>query len=144
MARHDWRTGAESRCCDPTGAPYRWVDRIDPADGSVVAFEAWMATLTPFARAVEDGRIEELLETAAQGLLEDSGDQKSPIKPIRTHPDIYELRIKCLSKAVRMYHAEPDAEPDALVALHRHFKGARGLSQQDEIEHAVGRYGDGA
>lgn len=140
MARHDWRTGADSRCCDPTGAPYRWVDRVDPANASVVALEDWLATLTPFARDNEEARIEELMEAAAEGLLEESSDAPTPIKPIRTHPDIYELRIKCLSKAVRLYHAEPDADPDVLLALHRHFKGARGLAQQEEIQHAVDRY----
>ncbi|MCZ9881919.1 hypothetical protein [Arthrobacter sp. B2a2-09] len=93
------------------------------------------------SRSHELGEIDDLLEAAALGELEDTGDARTPIKPIRSDPEVYELRRKALSKQLRFYHAEPDDLPDGLLALHKHMKGA--VSQQEEIDFAVDRYGSG-
>ncbi len=97
--------------------------------------------LALISRSHELGEIDDLLEAAALGELEDTGDARTPIKPIRSDPEVYELRRKALSKQLRFYHAEPDDLPDGLLALHKHMKGA--VSQQEEIDFAVDRYGSG-
>ncbi|KTR76176.1 hypothetical protein NS234_12155 [Microbacterium oxydans] len=90
----------------------------------------------------ELGRMDNLLERAEQGKLEDSGDETTPIAPIRHDPEIYELRHQALSKKMRLYHGEPLELPMALVALHRHIK-VNDEHQQQQIEHAAERYNDG-
>ena len=104
----------------------------------MAALDAWLLSLAPFSRSHELGEIDDLLEAAALGELEDTGDARTPIKPIRSDPGVYELRRKALSKQLRFYHAEPDELPDGLLALHKHMKEAG--SQQDEIDFAVDRY----
>lgn len=74
--------------------------------------------LAPFTREIELDEIEELMEAAAYGELWGSADATTPIKPINEHPEIFELRRRALSKALRFYHAEPAAEPSELVAFH--------------------------
>ncbi|MDP5226452.1 MULTISPECIES: hypothetical protein [Arthrobacter] len=108
----------------------------------MIALDDWLASLPEFARSHEEGEIEELFEAAAHGELEDSGDETSPIKPIRTDPDVYELRRKALSKPLRFYHAEPEILPDGLLKLHRHIKSS-GKDQQTQIDLAVDRYRTG-
>ena len=137
------KSGSDSRCCFEREVPLTWKYYVDEAHPSVVAFERWLAGLAPFARAIELGEIEELMEAAAHGELWDSADATTPIKPINEHPEIFELRRRGLSKALRIYHAEPEGFPSALVAIHRHIKtGAR--EQQREIEYAAQRYEIGA
>lgn len=103
--------------------------------------DAWIDSLPVFSRNHELGEIDDLFEAAALGELEDTGDARTPIKPIRADPDVYELRRKALSKQLRFYHAEPAEMPEGLVALHKHIKDHG--PQQDEIDFAVKRYSDG-
>lgn len=120
-----------------------WQDYVEATHPSVVAMDTWLSTLVIFERLHQEGETEDLFEAAAAGDLWDSGDETTPIKPIYSNPDVYELRRKALKKALRFYHAEPLVLTTSLVALHRHIKtGAE--SQQREIDHAVKRYEDGA
>lgn len=102
-------------------------------------YEAWFASLSFFAREYEQGEVEALFEAAANGALWDSNDEKTPIKPIRTDPEIFELRRTALSKQLRFYHGEPSKHPTLLVGLHRHIKSSDDL-QQTEIEYAVTKF----
>jgi hypothetical protein len=70
--------------------PRTWQDYIDDSHQSVAALDAWLQSLASFSRSHELGEIDDLLEAAALGELEDTGDARTPIKPIRTNPD--ELR----------------------------------------------------
>lgn len=137
----DRRRGSDSRCCIPVPIARTWQYYLDYSNKSVIALDAWIQSLQPFSRAHELGEIDDLLEAAALGELEDTGDARTPIKPIRTDPDVYELRRKALSKQLRFYHAEPAEIPDGLLALHKHMKN--GGAQQDEIDFAVERYTTG-
>ncbi len=133
------RNGHDSRCCTPRALPLKWVDAVDSSDSSVMCLELWLADLSPFARAHELGEIDRLFTMAAAGDLWDSGDARTPIKPIRSSSEIYELRRLSLSKQLRFYHGEPTFAPSLLVALQRHIKSGRD-SQQREIEIATDRY----
>lgn len=133
--------GRTSRCCLPVEFARTWIYYLDATNSSVLSMEMWLNGLAPFSRAHELGEVDDLFEAAALGELEETGDGRTPIKPIRTNPDVYELRRKALSKQLRFYHAEPGQLPDALVALHKHIKQAN--TQQSEIEIAVQRYKDG-
>lgn len=137
----DRRRGSDSRCCIPVPLPRSWQCYIDQSHPSVIALETWLDSLSPFSRAHELGEIDDLFEAAALGQLEDTGDARTPIKPIRTDPDVFELRRKALSKQLRFYHAEPVELPEGLLALHKHMKGSG--TQQSEIDFAVGRYKTG-
>lgn len=137
------RPASESRCCQPTGRPYRWHDFVDPSNDSVRELDEWLENLPPFAREHELGELEDLFEAAGRGELEDTGDEMTPIKPIRTDPDIYELRRTALSKKLRFYHGEPLKYPDLLVKLHRHIKVDK-IRQDVEIAFAASRYHAGA
>lgn len=123
----------------PQARAWQWY--LDESNESVVALDAWLQSLQPFSRAHEQGEIDDLLEAAALGELEDTGDARTPIKPIRTDPDVYELRRRALSKKLRFYHAEPVELPDGLLGLHKHMKD--GDEQQAEIDFAVDRYKTG-
>lgn len=137
------RSGSDSRCCSEREVPLTWKSYVDESHPSVVAFDRWLAGLAPFARQIELGEIEELMEAAAYGELWYSADAATSIKPIHEHPEIFELRRRGLNKALRLYHAEPGVLPFALVAIHRHIKiGHR--EQQREIEYAARRYELGA
>lgn len=137
-----WRRGSDSRCCDPSAAPYAWLDYVDDNDEEVSDLRDWLGSLRPFARAVAEGEIDDLFDAAAKGGLEDSGDERTPIKPIREDPEIYELRHTTLSKKLRFYHGEPSELPLQLVAVHRHIK-TTSADQQAQIEAAADRYDSG-
>lgn len=137
----DSRKGSDSRCCTPVPFPRAWQEYTDLNHPSVVALDDWLQSLPPFSRNQQLGEIDDLLEAAALGQLEDTADERTKIKPIRADPEIYELRRKALSKPLRFYHAEPAELPDGLLALHKHMKGSG--SQQDEINFSVKRYKDG-
>lgn len=141
MCPMEHRKGSDSRCCIPVALPRTWQWYLDELNDSVIALDSWMQSLQPFSRYHELGEIDDLFEAAALGELEDTGDARTPIKPIRTDPDVYELRRKALSKQLRFYHAEPAELPDSLLALHKHLKS--GGVQQAEIDFAVGRYKTG-
>lgn len=136
---HPRRSGSDSRCCDSVSDPCSWRDWVDDTHQSVLTLEGWLSTLIPVARAIEQGEIDDLFEAAARGELSDSGDQRTPIKPVRIDPEIFELRRTALNKMLRFYHGEPTSLPKVLVALHRHIK-TDDAAQQDEIEHAAARY----
>lgn len=133
------RTGNDSRCCDSSGAPWSWNVYVDDGHPSCVEFDNWLARLAPFARSHEQGEIDDLFEAASRGELWDSNDARTPIKPIRLDPEIYEIRRTALSKMLRFYHGEPRMLPNSLVSLHRHIK-KDDPSQQIEIEYAAIRY----
>ncbi|WP_354157474.1 hypothetical protein [Arthrobacter sp. UYCu512] len=136
----DRRKGSDSKCCSPVQSPRTWQYYVDDSHESVAALDAWLESLSGFSRDHQLGEIDDLFEAAALGELEDTGDARTPIKPIRSDPDVYELRRKALSKSLRFYHAEPDELPDGLLALHKHLKST---DQQSEINFAVDRYNDG-
>ncbi len=104
--------------------------------------ETWLEGLTPFARNHELGRIDDLLESASFGELEDSGDAVTPIKPIRMDPEIFEIRHTALSKKLRFYHGEPAELATSLVSVHRHIK-VGDEHQESQIEFAADRYTNG-
>ena len=133
------RRGSDSRCCDPSSAPWEWVLYVDSAHEACVELDEWFESLAPFARSIERGEIDDLFEAASRGELSDSGDARTPIKPIRHDPEIFELRRKALSKQLRFYHGEPPELPTSLVSLHRHIK-VDDASQQTQIEYAADRY----
>ncbi|WP_426323055.1 hypothetical protein [Microbacterium sp. E-13] len=137
------RSGNDSRCCVPANPPHQWVDFQDESRPAVLDYEAWFASLAPFARHHELGEVDDLLDAAANGKLWDSGDATTPIKPIRENPEIYELRRTALSKKLRFYHGEPAVLPGSLVRLNRHIKSDE-QGQQIEIEFAARRYVSGA
>lgn len=101
-----------------------------------------MMSLKPFARSGVTGEIDALLEEAATGRLEDTGDEKTPIRPAHPNPEVFELRLKSLNKALRLYHGEPAHFPDHLIALHMHIK-VSSEGQREEIAYTTGRYLDG-
>lgn len=140
MARN--RSGTDSRCCDPSLKPLAWLDYVDAEHFSVIEFDDWIGSLTRVARAHEEGEIEDLFEAAGHGELQDSGDARTKIKPIRKDPEVYELRRKALAKNLRFYHGEPKELPKGLVKLHRHIK-VDASTQASEIEYAAQRYKDG-
>ena len=136
------RRGSDSRCCTPADPPLEWIDYIDDGHESVAELEQWFNTLPRFAQEHELGRLDDLWEAAASGRLMDSGDQLTPIKPVRADPEIFELRHKALTKKLRFYHGEPSELPFALVALHRHIK-ADDRDQEAQIQYAAQRYNEG-
>jgi len=142
MASRGYRSGSDSRCCQPTEPPLVWHVYVDTNHPGVEELDEWLNSLQPFARNHELGRLDDVFEAAAKGLLEDSGDERTPIKPISKDPEIYELRHKALSKSLRFYHGEPDELPTTLVAVHRHIKTTT-EEQEEHIVHAAHRYVDG-
>lgn len=103
------------------------------------ALEDWLKSLSFFAENHERGRIDNLFQKASQGELWESNNNATPIKPITSDPELFELRHSALSQMFRFYHAEPERHPQLLLALHRHIK-TDGPSQQSEIEFAIKRY----
>lgn len=128
-----------SRCSNEEAAPYQWVDYVDQGHPSVIELEEWFQSLSPFARSHEQGTIDNLMEQAQKGKLWESNDAKTPIKPITSDPELFELRHTALNQPIRFYHAEPERYPNLLLALHRHIKKEL-PPQQDEVEFAIGRY----
>lgn len=136
------RQGSDSRCCTPDDVPYVWRDYVDPSNAKVLELQAWMDSLRPFARAIEEGEQLDLFDAAAHGDLYDTGDEATPIKPIVSNPEIFELRRTALSQKLRFYHGEPPELSTQLVSVHRHIKD-RNDTQQVEIDHAADRYDHG-
>jgi hypothetical protein len=103
--------------------------------------------LSDSAKAIRVGEILGRMRNAARGRIA-LGDKD--LVPVRTHPELWELRwsLGKLGK-FRMYHAEPGSDPD-LVALRFHRKNDSSNDaveihrlQQEEIDEAAKRYGDG-
>lgn len=134
----DPRTPSDSRCSQPMGAPYRWVNNVDDSHASVVRYDEHFAMMHPPLRAITVGEIEELFDAAARGDLEESGDEYEALKPIVSDPEIWELLVHEPAE-YRFYHGEPPKYPQVLVKLHRHIKDDA-AAQQDEINHAISRY----
>lgn len=118
---------------------HTWVERIDISRAAVQEFDQWLKGLVPFAREHELGEQDDLFEAASYGDLEDTGDEKTPIKPVSKDPDMYELRRTALSKKLRWYHGEPPSLPTTLLKVHRHIKHDS-ATQEVEIRYAATRY----
>lgn len=131
--------GLNSRCCDPRENPLQWLSYVDESHAEVQKLAAFWAGLEPWAAEHELGAIAALLDLAANGKLIYSTQPSTPIKPIRTDPDLYELRHTALAKKLRFYHAEPPKHPDLLVRLHEHIK-IDDDHQQKQIDYAASRY----
>ena len=134
-----YRSASDSRCCSPGEVPYIWRTFYDLQHPSVRELEEWLNSLSPFNRMHELGRIDDLFDKAANGQLWDSNDSKTPIKPINSDPELFELRHTALKKPLRFYHAEPPRYPRYLIGLHKHIKSSPD-SQQSEIEFAIRSY----
>lgn len=138
MPTSSQRTPSDSRCSQPAGAPYNWIDNVDVTHPSVVRFEEHMDMMLPSLRAIVRGEIRDLFKAAELGELEEATDDYEPLKPIVSDPEMWELRIE-EPTAYRFYHGEPAKYPKALVSLHKHLKDSA-LVQQDEIDFAISRY----
>lgn len=144
------RSGADSRCSHPENAPYKWVFDYDSANERVKELDDWLNGLDFFARNHYLGEIDGLLEDAAAGKIANVGHTRSPIKPVRVDPDLYELRLQVLQRKLRFYHAEPLNHPTVLVKLHKHIKRTwqdgnvswecAKRDQDEQMEFAVSRY----
>lgn len=134
------RSGSDSRCCQPEGAPYSWIHVEDRSHAHWLEYEAWLDNLTLTARVIEEGEIDELFEAAALGILEDTGDNFTPIKPVTHVPEIFELRRRSGATSpytyLRFYHCEPSVRPNALIALHRQIKTSED-EQTVALAHAI-------
>ncbi len=133
-----------SRCTVPQTTDLFWREYVDEHHDSTIELTDWIESLQPFAQSSVLGQIDALLDLAASGQIH-AGDE-SKLRPIRRDPDLYELKWKLLSKAVRQHHAEPPHYPDDLVKLHVHIKSMRKTSaetraaQDMEISQAQFRY----
>lgn len=146
----DNRTGADSRCSQPGNAPYQWIAKYDSENERVKELEQWLGSLAPFDREHYLGQIDGLFEDAAAGRIVNVGDSKTPIKPVRMDPDLYELRYQVLKRKLRFYHGEPSGHPHYLVRLHKHIKRtqhdgnvsreAAKADQDEQMDFAVSRY----
>lgn len=136
------RRGSDSRCCQPVDPANEWVDYTDDDHEAAAELDRWFGSLTHWAREHELGRLDALMDAAAFGRLEDTGDERTPIVPVRHDPEIFELRHQALSKKLRFYHGEPAELPDALISVHRHIKTNRD-HQQRQIDYAAERYNQG-
>ena len=135
------RTGSDSRCCQPENAPYEWEDCVDYNHPAVKEVGRILGSLPPDALNHELGRIEQLVDEAKNGLLSDSGDYATKIKPIRRNPDLYELRLKLLEGMemedldnyvlLRIYTADPPDRPKVIQQLHMHDKHGKPAGDQD-------------
>lgn len=123
-----------TRCTEPAGAPYNWVDYIDHGSADFVDLDAWLSSLTIVMRQQVEGDIDALLALAAEGGI--ASDDTAVIKPVALFPELWELRWSYRGRAyggvreVRQYHAEPPARPKYLVAVHRHLKDLSGTSRE--------------
>lgn len=146
----DSRSGSDSRCSRPENAPYTWTYTYDSEHERVKELDDWLENLAPFDRDHYLGQLDGLFEDAAAGKVVDVGDSKTPIKPVRMDPDLFELRHQVLKRKLRFYHGEPEKHPQHLVRLHKHIKrtqqdgnATREISKQDQDEQmdfAVARY----
>jgi len=112
--------------------------------------DGWLNSLDFFARNHCLGEIDGLFEDAAAGKLLHVGNAKTPLKPVRMDPDLYELRLQVLQRKLRFYHGEPSSYPSVLVRLHKHIKrtwhdGQASLAvsrrdQEEQMGFAVSRY----
>ena len=144
------RSGADSRCSHPENAPSRWVFSYDVAHERVVEMDTWLNSLDFFVRNHYLGEIDGLFEDAAAGKSVDVGNAKTPLKPVRMDPDLYELRLQVLQRKLRFYHGEPPSHPSVLVRLHKHIKrtwpdgkvsqAGSHRDQEEQIEFAISRY----
>ena len=106
----------------PRQEPLDWMDfRDDENEQTKLALTAILA-LPEAQQELVIGEILALRERAEMGLIP-FGDEDDPdLKPIRSDPDVYELRWRFGSLLLRQYHAEPPELSNALVDLHFHRK----------------------
>lgn len=122
-----------SRTVNPTGAPYRWVDFVDPYRGRVVENELDAClqdrckTQSEYDLCIEE--VEARKVRAAGGLLGGPGEP-SP-DPVRTQPSLWEIKWSFSGdRELRLYHAEPVGTPDLLLALKYHWKRFGGMTTE--------------
>lgn len=147
------RARSESLCTQPSDAMRSFhkfsvgVDDVQREIVDAVHDAGDKVRLSDSAKAMRVGDIIGRMRNAARGRIA-LGDKD--LVPVRTHPELWELRwsLRKLGK-FRMYHAEPGGEPD-LVALRFHRKDDSSNDvaeihrlQQEEIDEATKRYGDG-
>jgi hypothetical protein len=88
------------------------------------------------------GEVEARLLRAAAGEL----DRPVELCPIRDQPELWEIRWQFEARPFRLYYAEPENEPETLLALRFHWKKINGsapeidLAQDAEIDLAAQRY----
>jgi hypothetical protein len=139
-----------SRCTsDCGGDPYEW-EYYRTARERVVENE--IDTLLPDGcktQAELDLRlaaVDDLLERASEGVLEiRAREDGQEITPVRTHPDVWELRWD-FGRPFRLYHGEPPTRPRMLLALLAHWKDLNGTqleidaAQQAKMDEAAARF----
>lgn len=139
-----------SRTVDPAGAPYRWLDFTDPFRGRVVeneldaCLQERCRTQSEYDIFVEE--VEARKERAAGGLLGVPGEPAPD--PVRTQPSLWEIRWSFSDdRELRLYHAEPVATVDLLLALKYHWKRFGGMradailsAQNAEMAEAAQRF----
>ena len=139
-----------SRTVDPTGAPYRWLDFVDPYRGRVVeneldaCLQERCRTQSEYDLFIEE--IEARKDRAAGGLLGVPGEPGPD--PVRTQPSLWEIRWSFSGdRELRLYHAEPVGTPDLLLALKYHWKRFDGMNasavvsaQNEEMSDAAQRF----
>lgn len=137
-----------ARCCRPQGAPYEWVDRLDPTHPSLIHLASWLRGMGWAAADEVEGRLEALEQLAAEGKLP-AGSTKV-VEPISRYRRMWELKLEVFEprgkkRELRQYHGEPSSPSHVLVRLHRHIKrthiaGLVTWFQDQEIDFADERF----
>lgn len=134
----------ESRCARRRPAALSWVDYRDPA-GRLVENEleeVLQGSATQLEYDARRAEVEARLMRAAAGELAPPGE----LYPIRTNPEVWEIRWGFDGQQLRLYFAEPVQYPLRLVGLHYHWKWVAGTysevmaAQDAEIDIALARY----
>ncbi len=122
-----------SRTENPEGAPYQW-ERYVSASGVRVVENELDECLQTGCRSQFDydlchSEIEVRLQRAAAGQLGVAGVE--PAQPVRSQPELWEIRWAFDSRQLRLYHAEPASHPQVLLELKYHWKVWQGLAASD-------------
>ena len=139
------RSPPTSRCARRRSDPLRWVEYREPPL-RLVENELDDALQASATQLEYDARYEEVQARLARAA---AGELCSPAEllPIRTNPEVWELRWDFSGQLLRLYFAEPGRFPSLLVSLRYHWKWIEGsyreieAAQDVEIGIAVSRYG---
>lgn len=77
-----------------------------------------MVAAAPSDRAVREAEVKRVLDRAEQGLLV----RPDEVDQVMLDADLREIRFQFPSGPYRLYFAEPEDEPNLLLALHCHRK----------------------
>ncbi|WP_024286603.1 hypothetical protein [Cellulomonas sp. KRMCY2] len=136
-----------SRTTQPAGAPYEWHDYV-ASDRARVAENELDACLqnTCVNQADYDLCVEGVdarKRRAAAGRLAPS----SEVTPVMSQPVLWEIKWDFSDRQLRLYHAEPQQDPRALLALMYHWKDTSGrtpsevnTAQNAQMAEAAERY----